>query len=141
MLPTPYKQLITIGLLAAVLGGCEATGDAGGTRTFSDDAVPFEFEVPSDFTDETIDDANSRGEVLAAVGLSKVDLIAVRRVSPGAKPPTGPQRHEVLGHEVTSELHAVEGADEYRIECQYTEESAEKVRSACADALDSIVGK
>ena len=141
MLPTPCKQLITIGLLAAVLGGCEATGDAGGTRTFSDGAVPFEFEVPSEFTDETIDDANSRGEVLAAVGLTKVDLIAVRRIGPGTAPPTGPQRHEVLGHEVTSELHAVDGLDEYRIECQYTEERADDVRSACADALDSVVRK
>jgi len=126
-------------LLAGALSGCEATGDVGGTRTFSDDAVPFEFDVPSDFTDETVDVANSRGDVLAAVGLSKVDLIAVRRVSPGAEPPSGPQRHEVLGKEVTSEVHAVDGAAEYLIECQYTEEHAEKVRSACADARDSIV--
>lgn len=130
-----------VGLLAGVLGGCEATGDAGGTRTFSDGAVPFEFEVPSEFTDETVDDANSRGEVLAAVGLSKVDVIAVRRIPRTTAVRSGPQPHEVLGKQVSSELRAVDGFAEYWIECQYTDERADKVLSACDDALDSVAGK
>lgn len=119
------------------LAGCEATGDAGGTRTFSDEAVPFEFQIPSEFTDESVDQANSRGDVVAAVGVSKVDVIAARR---GEVVP-GPQRHEVLGHAVTSELHAVEGHPGWVLECQYTSDRAEKVRSACREALESVERK
>ena len=119
------------------LSGCEATGDAGGTRTFSDEDVPFTFEVPSEFTDETVDNANSRGDVVGATGISMVDVIAARRGSPGS----GPQRHEVLGKDVTSELHAVEGFTGWLLECQYTSERAEKVRSACRDALESVERK
>lgn len=100
--------------------------------------MPFEFQVPSEFTEETIDDANSRGDVLAAVGLGKVDVIAVRRAGATVR---GPQRHEVLGKAVTSELYPVEGFDAFIIECQYTEERAEQVRSACADALESVERK
>lgn len=141
MLSTPYKQLLAIGLVAAALSGCEATGDVGGTRTFSDEAVPFEFEIPSEFTDETVDDANSRGEVLAAVGLSKVDVIAVRRIPATTLVKSGPQPHEVLGKEVSSELRAVDGFAGYWIECQYTDDRADEVRSACDDALDTITRK
>lgn len=119
------------------LSGCGAAGDAGGTRTFSDENVPFTFEVPSEFTDETVDDANSRGDVVAAVGLSKVDVIAVRR----GQPLPGPQRHEVLGKDVTSELQAVPGHDGFVLECQYTSERADKVRAACRDALESLQRK
>lgn len=141
MLPTPYRQLLTIGLAAAAISGCEATGDTGGTRTFSDEAVPFEFDIPSEFTDETVDDANSRGEVLAAVGLSKVDVIAVRRIPRTTAVQSGPQPNEVLGKDVSSELRAVDGFAEYWIECQYTDERADEVRSACDDALKTIVEK
>jgi hypothetical protein len=121
-----------------LFAGCEATGDAGGTKTFSADGVPFRFELPSDFTPETVDDANSRGTVLAAAGLTKVDVVAVRRAGDVVQTGEGGQEHEVLGHAVTSELHAVPGHDGYLIECQYTDEYADKVRSACAGALESI---
>lgn len=119
------------------LSACGAPGDAGDTRTFADENVPFTFEVPSEFTDETVDNANSRGDVLAAVGLSKVDVIAVRR----GQPLPGPQRHEVLGQDVTSELRAIPGYDGYVLECQYTSERADEVRSACRDALESLQRK
>jgi hypothetical protein len=126
---------------AIAVGGCEATGDAGGTRTVSDPKVPFVFEVPSEFTDETVDRANSRGDVVAAVGLSKVDVIAVRKAPRAAQLPAGPQRHEVLGKPVTSELHPVEGQPGWLIECQYTDDRQDKVRSACRAALESVKRK
>jgi hypothetical protein len=126
---------------AVAVGGCEATGDVGGTRTFSDDAVPFVFEVPSEFTDEPVDRANSRGNVVAAVGLSKVDVIAARRAPDAGQLPDGPQRHEVLGKQVTSELHPVEGQPGWLIECQYTDDRQDKVRSACRAALESVKRK
>jgi hypothetical protein len=144
VLPTPNKQLRTILLIAGAalaVAGCEATGDVGGTRTFSNDAVPFVFEVPSEFTDETVDRANSRGDVVAAAGLSKVDVIAVRKAPGAAQLPTGPQRHEVLGKQVTSELHPVEGQPGWVVECQYTDDRQDKVRSACRAALESVKRK
>jgi hypothetical protein len=112
-----------------------ATGAAGGTKTFRDAAVPFTFELPSDWTKEAIDDANSRGNVLAAAGLSKVDVIAVRRI---AKFPSAAQPHEVLGKDVVSELHPVEGFTGYALECQFSDEYADDVKSACRGALDSV---
>jgi hypothetical protein len=136
VLPTPYRQLLTIGALAALLGGCEATGDAGGNRTVSAPEVPFSFRLPSEFTEETVDDANSRGDVLVAVGVTKVDVVAVRRLA-GA-PPGGEQRHTVLGQDVTSEVHAVEGHPGYALECQYTSGRADDVRAACRDALRTV---
>ena len=96
--------------------------------------MPLTFEVDALFTEETVDELNSRGDVIAGYGLSKVDVIALRRVS--GELPEGPQRHEVLGKDVTSELHRV--ADGYAIECQYTEDRAEDVREACQDAVDSV---
>jgi hypothetical protein len=119
--------------------GCEATGDAGGTKTFAPEGVPFTFELPSDFAlDESIDDANSRGNVIAAAGLSKTDLIAVRRID---RLPAGPQRHEVLGKDVVSELHAVEGFPGYALECQHGDEYSDDITSACRSALESVKRK
>jgi len=91
--------------------------------------------VPAAFTDETVDDANSRGEVVAVAGLTKVDAIAVRRVT---APPPGPQRLEILGQAVTSEVFPVAQAKGWALECQYTDERADEVRSACRDALGSV---
>jgi hypothetical protein len=136
VLPTPYRQLLTIGLLAGLLGGCDATGDIGGSRTISDAALPFTFALPSDFTKQPVDEANSRGDVVVAAGVSKVDVVAVRRV--GGAVPTVPQRNRILGHAVTSELHAVEGAPGYAIECQYTSARADKVLAACRNAVRSV---
>ena len=136
MLPTPYRQLLTIGLLTGLLAGCEATGDSGGSRTVSAAEVPFSFRLPSEFTEETVDDANSRGDVLVAAGVTKVDVVAVRRVS--GPLPAGEQRHRVLGQDVVSELHAVEGHPGFALECQYTGDRADKVRAACRDALRTV---
>ena len=118
-----------------LLAGCNAIGEADATRTVPDDDVPFTFEVPATFTVETVDEANSRGDVLVAAGLSKVDVIAVRRV---ARVVEGRQHHEVLGHAVTSEVHPVAGEDSLAIECQYTGERADEVRTACREALESV---
>jgi hypothetical protein len=135
------KWTVTLSTICLAITGCEATGDAGGTRTFSNEAVPFTFEVPGEFTDETIDRANSRGDVVAASGLSKVDVIAVRRGSDIVQIGQGPQRHEVLGKRVASELHAIKGQPGWILECQYTPERRDKVRSACRTALESVTRK
>ncbi len=117
--------------------GCEGVDEgAGGTRTFEERGVPLTFEVDALFTEESVDVLNSAGDVIAGYGLSKVDVIALRRIT--GPLPEGPQRHEVLGKEVTSELHRV--ADGYAIECQYTEDRADEVRDACADAVKSAKG-
>lgn len=118
-----------------LLAGCEGVdAGAGGTRTFEQAGVPLTFEVDATFTEESVDELNSRGNVIAGYGLSKVDVIALRRVD--GELPAGPQRHVVLGKRVTSELHRV--ADGYAIECQYTDERAADVRKACADAVRSV---
>ena len=118
-----------------LLAGCEGVDEpSAGTRTFEDESVPLTFEVDAFFTEETVDALNSRGDVIVGYGLSKVDVIALRRFT--GQLPTGPQRHEVLGKDVTSELHRV--ADGYAIECQYTQERAEDVRDACRDAVESV---
>jgi hypothetical protein len=98
--------------------------------------VPFTFALPAEFTKAPIDLADSRGDVVAAAGLSKVDLIAVRRVG-SRKPPTGPVTHVVQGRKVTSEVHPVDDTG-FAIECQYTQERAKDVREACAEAVDSV---
>jgi hypothetical protein len=132
------KWTVTLSTLCLLLAGCEATGDVGGTKTFSANDVPFTFQLPSDFSEETVDVANSRGTVLAAAGLSKVDVIAVRR---SGAPVDGLQRHETLGHQVTSELHPVERFPGYTLECQYSDEYEDDVRSACRGALESVERK
>ena len=118
-----------------LLTGCEGLDEgSGGTRTFEKEDVPLTFEVDALFTEESVDALNSNGDVIAGYGLSKVDVIALRRVDGDV--PSGPQRHEILGKEVTSELYPV--ADGYAIECQYTEKFADDVREACADAVESV---
>jgi hypothetical protein len=129
------KWTVTLSTICLALTGCEATGDAGGSRTVSAAGVPFTFEVPSEFTKASVDEANSRGDVLVAAGVSKVDVITLRRVSADA--PEGRQPpHEILGHTVTSELHSV--APGYAIECQYTTERRDKVLAACRDAVRTV---
>jgi hypothetical protein len=136
------KWTVTLSTICCLaLAGCEATGDVGGTRTFSDAKVPFTFELPTDFTKVAVDRANSRGDVLAGAGITKVDVIAVRRIPPSVTPAGGPQRHEVLGKEVTSEVFAVEGMGDYALECQYTAAHADDVLSACRAALRSVKRK
>ena len=122
------------------LAGCNAAGEPGGDKTFSDEDVPFTFSIPAEFTKADVDTGNSAGDVIAGAGITKVDVIAVRRLPSGgvAEIGSGGQRHEVLGHEVTSELHPVEQASGYAIECQYTEEYREDVLDACRTALDSV---
>lgn len=117
------------------LGGCEVAGEAGGNRTFSSRGVPFEFQVPSDFTDAPIDQGDSRGDVVAGTGTDKLDVIAVRRVG-RAKLPAGPVAHVVQGSTVISVLHPV--ADGWAIECQYRPERASSILSACRGAVESV---
>lgn len=121
-----------------LLAGCEGVDEgSGGTRTFDEAGVPLTFEVDALFTEESVDELNSSGDVIAGYGLSKVDVIALRRIE--GELPDGPQRHEVLGKQVTSEVHRV--ADGYAIECQYTEKYADDVREACDDAVKSVEEK
>jgi hypothetical protein len=126
-------------ILAVAAGGCDAAGDPTGSKTFSakDGPVKFTFRLPADFTKAPIDEGDTRGNVVAAAGLTKIDVIAVRRVRGGDTVRAGVAiRHEVQGHEVFSELHPL--GDGYALECQYTPEQAEKVRAACRDAVASV---
>jgi hypothetical protein len=129
------RRLALAFLCAAPLAGCNAAGEPSGERTFSDKSVPFTFEMPADFTKASVDDANSRGDVVAAAGVSKVDVIAVRRPGSAALP-AGPVAHAVLGEQVTSELHRVR--DGYALECQFTAAHRKKILDACARALATI---
>lgn len=124
-------------LLAAAAGGCNAAGDPTGTKVFSatDGPVRFTFRIPADFTKAPIDQGDSRGDVIAAVGLTKLDVIAIRQLG-GRPAPSKSVPHEVQGHAVVSELHPI-GAD-YVLECQYTPEHAKKVQAACRDAVTSV---
>jgi hypothetical protein len=136
VLPTSYRQLTAAALLAAALGGCNAAGEPGGDKTFSDKRVPFTFDIPAEFTKAPIDNGDSRGDVVAGAGISKLDVIAVRRT--GKRPlPSGAVTHEVQGRTVISELHPVAGTG-YAIECQYQPAEATKVRDACRTALATI---
>ena len=128
------RRLAAALLAVAGLAGCNAAGEPGGNKRFSDDAVPFTFEIPADFTEASVDHGNTRGEVVAGAGLSKVDVIAVRRVSDVG----GGGEHEVLGTKVTSELRPVPGFSGWALECQYTPDHAEKVRDACRAAVGSV---
>jgi hypothetical protein len=125
-------------LLVAGLAGCSATGEPGGNKRFSDENVPFTFDIPADFTEASVDGMNSRGDVIAGAGLSKVDVLAVRRIASGDAD-RGPVAHEVLGKQVVSELHPLQG--DYYLECQYTPDRAEKVREACRTAVASVRSK
>src|SRR3954463_15675236 len=129
------RRLAAALLLVTAVGGCNAAGEPDGNKRFSDADVPFTFELPADFTKASIDDLNSRGDVIAGAGLSKVDVIAVRRASGTGD---GAQVHEVLGQQVTSELRAVPGFAGWVLECQYTPDFAKKVRDACRKAAASV---
>ena len=122
------------------LAGCNAAGEPDGAKRFSDADVPFTFEIPADFTKADIDQGNSRGDVVAGVGLSKVDVVAVRRAREGIVAVGGVNRfpHEVLGQRVTSELHAVPGFSGWALECQYTPEHADTVLKACRRAVATV---
>ena len=123
-------------LLAGALGGCNAAGQSRSDVTYRNADVPFTMRVPADFTKASIDQGDTRGDVVAAVGLTKIDVIAVRRLG-GARPPGASVRHEVQGRAVTSEVHRVYGGD-WAIECQYTAEFADRVTDACREAVASV---
>ncbi len=125
---------------ALALGGCSGDlGQGGGDRTVSAAQVPFTFTVPAAFSRESIDELASRGDVLAAVGIDKVDVIAVRRIPPGTTVPRGDVRHRVLGHAVASRLHAfTAGGQRWGLECQWTPEHRADVLKACRQAIGSI---
>lgn len=101
----------------------------------SNEDLPFTLEVRTDFTEESVDQGDTRGDVILALGISKLDVIAVRRVG-SRELPTGPIEHEVQGETVTSELFEV--ADGYAIECQYRDDRADTVRSACRETVASV---
>jgi len=130
--------LSTICAASIALAGCEATGDAGGDRTVDDASLPFTFEVSSEFTKAPIDQGDTRGDVVIGYGLSKLDVIAVRRVGQRALP-GGLIRHVVQGTPVTSELRPA--LDGYAFECQYTAARAAKVQKACREAQRSLTRK
>jgi hypothetical protein len=130
------RRLAAALILAAALAGCNAAGQSTSDVTYRNPNVPFTMRVPADFTKASIDHGDTSGNVVAAVGLTKVDVIAVRRT--GARSlPAGPLSHRVQGHAVTSELHAVDGGG-WAIECQYTSEGAKTVRDACRRAIASV---
>jgi hypothetical protein len=126
-------------LAALALGGCSAAGETSGSRTFSDGEVPFTFDVPADFTKQPVDQFDSRGDVVAAAGVDKLDLIAVRRIPEGVSVPSGDVAHDVQGHAVASRLHDFTvGGRRWAIECQWTPDRRKKVLDACREAVGSI---
>ena len=126
-------------LISLAVGGCSASGESTGSHTFSDDAVPFTFHVPVEFTKESVDQFDTRGDVVSAVGVDKVDVIAVRRIPPGVPLPRGDVRHVVQGQAVTSRLHGLTvGGQRWAIECQWTSDRRAKVLDACRQAVGSI---
>ena len=127
--------LSTFCVCGALLAGCEAEVEQTETRRVSHEDLPFTLEMRTDFTEESINRGDTRGDVIVGYGISKLDVIAVRRVG-GQDLPEGPVEHEVQGQTVTSELFPV--ADGYAIECQYREDREETVRSACRDVVDSV---
>jgi len=129
------KTALAAVALCATLAGCSAAGDPSGESRWSHPGVPFSFAYPADFSKASIDQGNTRGAVVGAVGLTKVDVIAVRRQSGG---PSGPVRHTVLGQSVTSELLVVPGYRAWELECQYTSDHAKKLRDACNRALATV---
>lgn len=132
-------RLAVVMLVVVAVAGCNAAGDPTGSKLFSvkDGGVKFTFRIPADFTKAPIDEGDTRGNVLAAAGLTKLDVIAVRRVRGMVVAGTGAAMpHEVQGHEVISELHPI--GDGYLLECQYTPEHRKKVKAACRDAVASV---
>jgi hypothetical protein len=138
VLPTTYRQLLAATLLIGALGGCNAAGRPTGTRTYSNQHVPFTFLVPGDFTNAAIDEGDTRGTVIAATGLTKVDVIAVRRLSGALVSDSRPIAHVVGGHAVKSELAPLPRWPGWFLECQYTPDFAKKVRDACRQAIATV---
>src|SRR4051812_36258460 len=101
------RQIAPAALAALEIGGCSAAGETSGARTFKDSDVPFTFHMPADFTKESVDEFDSRGDVVAAAGVDKLDLIAVRRIPTGVRVPSGDVAHTVQGKSVTSRLYAL----------------------------------
>jgi hypothetical protein len=128
--------LAAVFALAAALAGCAADGTSNGDVTFARDGVPFTFQVPADFTAESVDAENSRGSVVAVRALDKVNVVAVRRVT---TPPTGtPKRLRVLGKPVTSRVYPVDGQPGWALECQYTDDRGAEVVDACDEARRTV---
>ena len=130
------RQLPAAALVAVAVGGCSAAGEASGERTIDESGVPFTFRVPADFTVESVDQFDSRGDVVAAAGIDKLDVIALRRLIPGEVLPKGDIPHRVQGHSVTSRLHVVDPG--WAIECQWLAERRQRVLDACATAVGSV---
>jgi hypothetical protein len=131
------RRLLPLALAALTLGGCSLAGEPTGSTVFSDADVPFSFDLPADFTEAPVDQSDTRGDVVAAAGLTKVDVVAVRRL-PRSRIPAGPVRHRVMGHAVTSLVHAVPGRPGWALECQYTSERRGAILGACGQALRSV---
>ena len=133
------RQLPVVALASVALAGCSASGEPSGDRTFSDSDVPFTFRIPVDFTTESVDQFDSRGDVVAAAGIDKVDVVAVRRVAAGVTLPRGDVAHVVQGKAVTSRLHEVSaGGGRWAIECQWTADRRKKVLHACDEAFATV---
>lgn len=124
-------------VLAAAAAGCDAAGQPGGNKAFTAQDVPFRFELPAEFTEAEADPEDTRGDVVAAAGITKLDAVAVRRVA-GRELPREPVRHEVRGEPVTSLLYRVPEHPGFAFECQFTEDYAERVREACRIALRTV---
>jgi hypothetical protein len=116
-------------VLVLALGGCSADGTSNGDTAFEHDGVPFTFTVPADFTDEEVDEGNTRGNVVAVRALDKVNVVAVRRLT--TAPRNATRQLSVLGKHVTSVLYPVDGASGWALECQYTPDRRDKVVAAC----------
>ena len=134
------RRALVAAALCAGLAGCSAAGDPSGESRWNHAGVPFSFAYPADFTKASIDQGNTRGDVVGAVGLTKVDVIAVRRVTGGLVVAGGRNRfpHDVLGQRVVSELHPIPQAQGWYFECQYTRAHASKLKAACTRALATV---
>src|SRR4051794_4841097 len=130
------RQIPLLALAAAALGGCSAAGESTGEHTISASGGPITFRVPVEFTKESVDEFDTRGEVVLAAGVDKLDVVALRQVAPGIPLPRGDLRHRVQGRSVTSRLHAIPGG--WALECQWTAERRTKVLDACGRAVGSI---
>ena len=119
--------------LALALSGCSADGTSNGDVTVRRADLPFTFRVPADFTAESVDRDNTRGDVVALRALDKVNVIAVRRVAAGTK---SRRTLRVLGQRVTSRVVSV--GHGWGLECQYTEARRDTVLDACDEALGSV---
>ena len=131
------RQIPALALVATAIGGCSAAGEASGERTIDDSAAPFTFRVPADFTEEPVDEFDTHGDVVAAAGIDKLDVIALRRVVAGQPVPRADMPHRVQGEAVTSRLHEVPGSG-FAIECQWRPKKRDKVLDACRTAVGSV---